>query len=153
MQQILQTVLLARDDKLPCVDYGDVEVRRYRDDLYVMQRLLSPPDQQAWDFSVALSLNGIGVLQAQQVQGQGLRADIKNVTVKFRQGGEVMQLPGRTCHHELKKLLQSWGVPPWMRDRVPLLFVGDELAAVVGYAVAASYAAKVNEPGWLITLS
>ena len=30
----------------------------------------------------------------------------------------------------VKKLLQEHGVPPWWRDRVPLLYLGEELLAV-----------------------
>jgi len=29
------------------------------------------------------------------------------------------------------KLFQEAGVPPWQRERIPLLYVGGELAAVV----------------------
>ena len=29
-----------------------------------------------------------------------------------------------------KTLLQEWQVPPWWRDRLPLLYLGDELLAV-----------------------
>lgn len=152
MQQILQTVLLAAEDKTPCVDYGDIEIRRYRDDLYVMQTLSAVPNAIEWDFATTLNLNGVGTLQSKRVQGMGLRADIASVTVKFRLGGEVMQLPGRDCHHELKKLFQTWNVPTWMRDRVPLLFVGNELIAVVGYAVGNSYLASEDEDGRNIEL-
>ena len=30
-------------------------------------------------------------------------------------------------------------MPPWERDRVPLIFAGDQLAAIVGYAVCEGY--------------
>jgi tRNA(Ile)-lysidine synthetase-like protein len=42
-------------------------------------------------------------------------------------------LPQRPHRHELKKLFQQWQVPPWERDRVPLIYIEDELVAVVGY--------------------
>ena len=32
----------------------------------------------------------------------------------------------------LKNIFQEEGVPPWMRDRMPLLFVEDELLRIVG---------------------
>ena len=39
----------------------------------------------------------------------------------------------------LKKLLQEWGVPPWQRGCLPLVYFGDTLVAVPGYAVARDY--------------
>ena len=32
----------------------------------------------------------------------------------------------------LKKVLQELGVPPWVRDRLPLIYLGDTLVAIPG---------------------
>jgi tRNA(Ile)-lysidine synthase len=61
-------------------------------------------------------------------------------------------LPGRRHHHKLKKLLQAAGVPPWERRRLPLIFVGAELAAVADRWVCAPFAARDGEPGVQIVL-
>ncbi|OQX03010.1 MAG: hypothetical protein BWK73_40830, partial [Thiothrix lacustris] len=37
--------------------------------------------------------------------------------------------------HSLKHLLQEWGVPPWERERLPLVYVGERLVWVVGLSV------------------
>lgn len=50
----------------------------------------------------------------------------------FRQGGERLRLPGEAHHRSLKTLLQSAGVPPWWRQRVPLLFSGSRLLSAGG---------------------
>lgn len=49
--------------------------------------------------------------------------------VRYRQGGEVMQVPGRG-HRDLKRLLNEQGVPAFLRGRLPLLYAGDRLLAV-----------------------
>ena len=49
----------------------------------------------------------------------------------------------------LKKMLQEWQVPVWMRERLPLLFIGEELVAVVGYFIDDRYKAKADEVGFL----
>lgn len=128
MQQILQDVLLAREDKTPHIAWGGVEIRRYRDNLYLMSCLPEHDANQviAWDMRSPLVLPDIGELHA---QGE----PVSDVTVRFRQGGEVLQLAGRKHHHELKNLFQSWGVPPWQRERVPLIYVGEKLAVVAGF--------------------
>jgi tRNA(Ile)-lysidine synthase len=155
MQHILQDMLHSRQDKLPHVIWGDHEMRRYRDDLYILPVLQAHEASKdfPWDLSQSLELKGVGVLQASPVIGEGLRADIGTVTVRFRRGGEEFHLPGRSHHHSLKKLFQTWGVLPWMRDRIPLVFVENQLAAVVGYAVAEEFKARDGEQGLLLTLT
>ncbi|MDP3846579.1 MAG: tRNA lysidine(34) synthetase TilS [Pseudomonas sp.] len=49
--------------------------------------------------------------------------------VRYRQGGEVLQLAGRG-RRDLKRLLNEAGVPGFLRDRLPLLYQGEELLAV-----------------------
>ena len=70
------------------------------------------------------------------------------MTVRFRQGGEHFRPVGRHHGQELKKLLQEAGIPPWERERSPLVYRGEALLAVVGLGVAAEGAAAPGEPGW-----
>ncbi|MGJ7514328.1 tRNA lysidine(34) synthetase TilS [Pseudomonas baetica] len=49
--------------------------------------------------------------------------------IRYREGGEVMDLPGRG-HRDLKRLLNERGVPSFVRGRLPLLFQGERLLAV-----------------------
>jgi tRNA(Ile)-lysidine synthase len=97
-----------------------------------------------------LSIPGVGRLQFNRVQGQGVRLEAltgASVTVRFRQGGERFRPAGRSHSQELKRLLQEAGIPPWERDRLPLLYVNETLAAVVGVEVSAEWAARTGEEG------
>lgn len=110
LQQIQKDILQAREDKTPYFTWRGVELRRYRDDLYAMSSLPLHDAQQAFiwdDLSQPLVLPGIGTLRAELSLGKGLRSDINNISVRFRQGGEVLHLPGRTCHHELKSCFRN----------------------------------------------
>ena len=49
--------------------------------------------------------------------------------VRYRCGGEQMFIPGRG-HRDLKRLLNEARIPPFVRDRLPLLYRGTELMAV-----------------------
>lgn len=53
--------------------------------------------------------------------------------VRYRQGGEVMELPGRG-HRDLKRLLNENAVPAFVRGRLPLLYRGEQLLAVANLA-------------------
>jgi tRNA(Ile)-lysidine synthase len=46
--------------------------------------------------------------------------------IRYRQGGEIMELPGRG-HRDLKRLLNENGVPAFVRGRLPLLYRGEQL--------------------------
>jgi TilS substrate C-terminal domain len=47
----------------------------------------------------------------------------------------------------LKNLLQEHHVPPWQRDRLPLLYCDDDLVCVPGVVIAAEYQAVADEAG------
>ncbi|MGD8925798.1 MAG: tRNA lysidine(34) synthetase TilS [Thioalkalispiraceae bacterium] len=155
-QRIIDEVLPAAEDAEPQVSWNDVIVRRYRDVLYLgrgsAERFVRW--RQTWDLKSPLVLPSGQRLLATEKKGQGLvlpeTSDI--LSVRFRQGGEKCRLPGRQHRHELKKLLQSWGVPPWQRDQIPLIYVGDELAQIVGYSLCEPFLAKNEQTGYEISL-
>lgn len=137
LETIQQNVLTAAPDRMPCVQWQETEVRRYRDDLYIMKGLDAPIIEHTydWDSAKPLLLQDIGLLQTNVSGGEG----IKQVIVRTRLGGEMLDLPHRGSH-ALKNLFQEWGVPPWQRSRIPLVFVAEKLIGVVGYYLAEGYA-------------
>lgn len=147
LQKIQDSLLKARTDKMPVIKFGKNEIRRFRDELFVfpLRALHDSAKIYKWDLKNSLSLDGVGVLKTHSKVQIGLRPNVQNVSIRFRQGGELLRLPGRNYRHDLKKLFQEWGVPPWERDRIPLLYVQEDLAAVVGYAISADF--MTNEAG------
>ncbi len=146
-------LLDARDDREPSVRWPGAEVRRYRGRLHAMAPL--PPVPAAlslpWDLRESLLLPaGLGVLHAQAACGVGLseaacRAGA--VTVRLRSGGERCRPGARGARSRaVKKLLQERGVPPWIRARLPLVYVDGQLAAVAHLWVCAPFAARHDEP-------
>ena len=158
IDEIINELLHARHDSMPCVRWGDTEIRRYRDDGYIMPAITDVPSARGpylWSLDKPLELDG-GRLEAGLTVGSGIRADRvpdKKVEIRFREGGESIRPAGRRETHELKKLFQDSAVPPWKRDRIPLVYVGDELAAVAGYWIADGFQATGSEPGWDIVFS
>lgn len=146
-------VLTAAQDRMPCVSWNGVEVRRFRDDIYVMKALAEHDIQQSleWNLQTPLMLPGIGMLHASFKTGHRLLIDVKKIDVRFRQGGEVANLPVRG-RHSLKNLFQEWHVPTWKRDRIPLIYLEDKLISAVGYFIDEDYMAQQDEMGWDISL-
>jgi tRNA(Ile)-lysidine synthase len=152
LHQIQQDFLYARQDKSPYMRLDTFEIRRYRDEIYAMQCLPKWDFTQVffWDLSQPLTIPFLGKLYAVSTDTPGLRADIKNVTVRFRQGGERCYFPERQCHQLLKNLFQEWGIPPWERDRLPLLYKEEMLIGVIGFFLNSNYQ---STPGTQLNLT
>jgi tRNA(Ile)-lysidine synthase len=151
LERMREQMLSSRDDASPLVHWPGAEVRRYRDRLYLMPPL---PDHDAsrslqWSGAEAVQLETAGgVLSSSTVFGHGLRCpgDGAQLEIRFRHGGESLQPAGRAHHHPLKKLFQEWGVPEWERERVPLIYMNGELAAVAGLCVSEGFQPRPDGP-------
>ncbi len=71
------------------------------------------------------------------------------VAVRTRQGGERLRLAANRPSRSLKNLFQEAGIPPWERDRLPLVYSGDELVWVPGLGIAAGFEAGKGRAGLL----
>lgn len=153
MGEIEKQVFTAASDRVPCVRWPGVELHRYRDRLYAFAPLSTPGNREElhWNIEQPLRLPaGDGLLIARACVGEGIRADLcysDQVTVRFRRGGERCRPVGVQSRRTLKNLFQERAVPPWMRDRIPLVFVGGQLAAVVDHWVCQPYQAQPDEHG------
>lgn len=147
-QDLLQTdrdLLRAEESTTGVVNARDYEFRRYRDRLYLI-----PGQFSAQPFSLEWSepfddllIPETGQLLSKAacaLQGIALPSAGK-VTVRSRTGGELIKLGEPAFHKAVKKVLQEASVPPWQRETVPLLYVGDRLAAVWNIAVAVDFRA------------
>ncbi|MFO7603192.1 MAG: tRNA lysidine(34) synthetase TilS [Gammaproteobacteria bacterium] len=156
LQQIFAEVIASAEDATPCVQWHGVAVRRYRQTLYVTAARLAHAEDRAWDLTAPLRIPELNLrLSVVDVRDPEAEAaldrhllDGQDLRIGFRQGGERCCPAGRgRQHHDLKKLFQEWGVPPWQRPRVPLLYAGTMIAAVPGYCVCAEFAAAPDSTG------
>lgn len=109
------------------------------------------PDAVGWVGEATLDWAG-GAVVFQPATGQGLAAALlagQPCALRRRGGGERMRLHPSGPSRSLKNLLQEAGVPGWLRDELPLLWVGDQLAWIAGVGVAAPFACPPGEKGCL----
>ena len=120
----------ARADGAPALRWDAGEVRRYRGRLYAVA-----PGETAGSFRLVAGQEG------------GLRlAGGEDTSIRYRAGGESLRPhPGRP-RKRLKDLCQEAGIVPWMRERLPLVFVGERLAAVGDLWIDADFAAPAGVP-------
>ena len=70
--------------------------------------------------------------------------------VRLRSGGERLQVHARRPRRTLKNLFQEAGVPSWTRERMPLLFCGEDLVWVPGLGVDVRYRGRGLLPEWIL---
>jgi tRNA(Ile)-lysidine synthase len=141
----------AAEDRNPCVDWAGAEVRRYADHLFALTPLPAPPEEfQLRPGAFEPLGTGLGALGLVPAAGEGIRAALcgpAGLRVAFRSGGESCRPMGRAHGRPLKKWLQEMHVFPWLRDRLPLVYSGEDLLAVAGLFACEPYAAKDGEAG------
>jgi tRNA(Ile)-lysidine synthase len=145
LDNILDEVLRAREDAQPEVRWPGGSARRYRDGLYLLPDVLADelPVGPITGSKVRLGL-GLGTLRFEPGVERGIDPHLVGPKLRLasRQGGERIRVDGQSHTSKLKKLLQQEGIVPWMRDRVPLVYAGDDLIAVGDLWVAAEAAAS-----------
>jgi tRNA(Ile)-lysidine synthase len=119
LDEILKNVISSRYDAVPKVTWHGGEVRRYRDNVYAMLPL-EPFDNTriiSWSGKKPLYIKELGIALSTAIakDHQG------KLTVRFRHLGMST----------LKNTFQRLNIPPWLRDRTPLIFVNNQLAAII----------------------
>ncbi len=148
IHRILNETINAMVDRNPRICWADAEINRYRNEMYLF------PRQGKFDRSRVIKWSGgqnldmpqnFGSLQIIRKAGIGISEKQWNagvVTVKFRQGGETLRLINRQGNHTLKKLFQEKSIPPWVRNRIPLIYINEKLAAVADCWVSKGFAGE-----------
>jgi tRNA(Ile)-lysidine synthase len=153
LEKILTELIPANADRQPLVSWEGAEVRRFRDEIFILPEV-DPSTSLVTGIvtkaSAPLDLGpGLGVLSAVLTTSSGIAPDLveQGLELRFRCGGETLRIEPSGGTKKLKKLLQESDVLPWMRSKLPLFYVGERLVAVADLWVDARCRA---EPGFRI---
>ncbi|VEA67409.1 tRNA(Ile)-lysidine synthase [Serratia plymuthica] len=150
LQRLWDEVALSREDAEPQLQPGQYQIRRFRRRLYLLPIMADLREVCLnWSLAEPLELpDGLGKLSS----GEGdicLRAPQpqQKVSVRFAAQGKIRIL-GRTHSRSVKKLWQELGVPPWQRERTPLIYYDDQLIAALGVFVSEAGETPEEEQYW-----
>ena len=149
--ETLRQIVAAKEDARVKVDLAGHDFYRWKGGLHLVpRREPATPFVRPWRNEHRLSLPALGgVLRLARGTGAGIGlAKLKEhaVFVRARTGGERLQPDCSRPRRTLKNLFQERGVPPWERDRAPLLFCGADLVWAPGIGVDCAYQAAPREP-------
>jgi len=135
------------------IGHDGVVFRLYRKKIFVKKKKTEFPvfEPRSWNGEARLELPG-GELRFRSARGQGIdRGRLKDdaLQVRLRSGGERLQPDARRPRRTLKNLFQEASVPPWERERMPLLFCGEDLVWAPVLGVDAAYQAAKSAAGIL----
>lgn len=133
------------------LEHDGARFRLYRGKLLDAGAAAQPFTPVEWRGERRLALPALGgELVFRRVRGRGFDPKLANsIVVRLRSGGERLQPDARRPRRTLKNLFQEAAVPAWQRERLPLLFSGEQLVWVPGLGIDARFQAKKNLAGVL----
>lgn len=152
LAEIIQQIFYSNEDAMPDIRWANAEVHRFKNRLYVIKTIDHDVEQTLeLNSHQSVMIESLGKkLDFEKIKGKGLKPEVldKKIELRFRKGGEKIKPTGRKETHSLKKLFQESEVPPWKRTKIPLLFIDNELIAVVDYWIADEYSVEQKETGY-----
>jgi tRNA(Ile)-lysidine synthase len=133
LAEFLRQLREGKGDARPRLACGHYTLQRHQDGIYLLPEFEQAAPAGTLDLAPGsrAEVPGVGALSLEACREPGLRLlPGERLALRWRLGGERCRPLGRGGSVSLKNLLQEQGVPPWWRDRIPLLFLGDELLAV-----------------------
>ncbi len=163
IRTVLNEMLLARPDAKPLIVWVGVQLRRFKKRLYLLPADSSDSNHHVidtgelavtmqpgikWDGINQIMLPNKGNISTKLLSTGGLRISKQcDIEIRFRVGSERCKPFGRNGSSTLKKLLQEYALEPWLRSKVPLIYIDGKLAAVGDLWVCDGFFASPNEFG------
>ncbi len=152
IDQIVSDIIYSATDKSPCVNWESVEVRRYKNLLYASE-MISEHNvniEYTWKPENVLNISDETLIAISEY-GKGiskLKTENADFVVRYRQGGEKIRPDNLSHSKTVKQLFQEESVLPWLRDRIPLIYINGDLAVIPGFCIDENYSADKNESSW-----
>ncbi|MEM1261851.1 MAG: tRNA lysidine(34) synthetase TilS [Pseudomonadota bacterium] len=130
LRALVAMLASARADSQTSVDGDGFRISLFQRRLYIVQARAAPshgvlsPDRP---YRVG---SGDGWIALEPTNGPGLAAPAAGFDVSFRRGGERLDAGSARPRQALKEWLRNRQVLPWWRDRLPLIYAGDQIVAV-----------------------
>lgn len=155
LEELIRQTLIAGRDAAVCMRLGESDLRRFKDVLYIVRPLPEP------DPDFVLHWSGRGVLRLQPLGGSlrllrsaeggidGAAIRRTGLQVGVRRGGETLRLASGGRLRKVRKLLQEADCPPWVRERLPFLYLDGQLAAIPGLGIDVRFRVSGRSEGYV----
>ena len=152
IEEALRQLAVSDAQSATCVASPEGELHVYRGEVYLLPQRPAVPDVPLpWHGEPLLWWAG-DRLRFEDAAVGGIRRELmvaEAIEIRPRQGGERFKPHARRPRRSLRNLLQEVAMPPWERERLPLLWIGGRLAWVGGLGVDADFACAPGDSGIL----
>ena len=158
LDELLRQALTAKKDAELKIELSkDDEIRRYRDEIYIVPKKQKHEKNYEiiWSGESKIILPNGQKLTFKKVKGRGINLKFlrdQKLKIRNRQGGEFFKPDSKRPTKKIKQLLQESDLPPWEREFLPLIFVGDDLAFVPNFGIDIKFQTKAKELGLEVIL-
>lgn len=157
-QKVLHQMQNEITDEPACsalIEWAGNQVRLFDGSFFLLKKPDKPQKLNVaeWVCGDVELANNLGTLSLSDSQIGGLDKEKwkrSKVTIQARSGGECIKLINRQGTKKLKKLFYEYKVFPWARDLIPLIYLGDKLAAVADIWLAEEFVADKDGQGYEI---
>lgn len=149
LEEFIRQLVAATPDAAPCLRLGDFAIHRYRGEVWVVPEIAEAENALLWQGEYRLPWMG-GEILIQRGPGGEIRQELLDkgrVSFRLRRGGERLQLGRTRKNRPLKDWLRESAIPPWIRERLPLMYCNEDLVWVPGVGVAAEYRNEGEDSG------
>jgi tRNA(Ile)-lysidine synthase len=145
LEEVERQIINGNPDSITRIDWGNVSMRTFQGCIYALP-IHELPDviNDRPKLTDGIKLSKGFHLSFEKIESSNkplLDANLPNIHVRFRLGGERCRPIGRTHSQTVKKLLQEYKVEPWMRNSLPLVYSEDNLVAVADLWVCEGFQA------------
>lgn len=154
LQGALHQLCHARPDAAVQIGWGGVEIRRFRDQAWLIRPAPVTAERPMIDW-VGEELRlppGLGRVRRFEAAGGISQQAWRDgrVQIGYRDRDFQCRPAGRSGSRTFKKIAQEYGIPPWQRDMVPVLLIDGRPAAVANYCICQPFAVDADQFGWMI---
>jgi len=126
----IQQILGAREDASPIVEWHRWQIRRYQNKLYCLTDFALPQPENT-DLEIGKKIQLTGNLGWVCIESLKEGAPYNTAQVRF--GGYAIKFKpmGEKFSKPIKQWFQRWEIEPWCRPIIPLVFINNELVAIL----------------------
>ena len=158
LDELLRQVLTAKKDAELKIELSkNYEIRRYQDEIYLVHKNKQTHKNYeiVWNGESEILLPNGTKLKFKKVKGKGISLEKmknKKLIISNRKGGESFKPDLKRPTKKIKQMLQKSDLPPWERENLPLIFVGNELASVPNFGIDVKFQCNLKEIGLVLIL-
>ena len=157
LDELLRQVLHAKKDAELKIELSkEFEIRRYKDEIYLVKKnqYVQKKYEIVWQGESEILLPNGQQLKFKKVKGRGISLEKmknKKLMISDRKGGEFFKPDSKRPTKKVKQFLQESNLPPWEREKLPLIFVDNDLVFLPNFGVDINWQTKPKEDGLVLT--